>query len=377
MTAARSIMCGNLPTATFGRAAVNPAVMPDEPLRFTYSVVARGRTYWRFRSRETGDCKLPGTPGEEVFHLAYGRLLGERARRLAAIADSDDESRWAWLIKKYLLSPEFAALADSTQADYAKTCALIEQHLGGEPFRHTTRGMLKDLRDDFAATPRKAHKLKQMASRLYSWADECDLVPEGFNPAAGVKRLKRKGGEREYTPWSDGELSHAEADAPAHLLTPILIALYTGQRRRDCRLMTWQQWQGDEVRVRTAKTHALIDMPCHAVLKAHFEQLRSSAKVVSLKGPICLREDGTPWPTDNALSGVLRRFVEGHAAIPDNRSFHGIRYASAARMAEGGASVAAIEAVLGHRTFKMAMKYASARLRAREGIAAMQGGVDV
>jgi hypothetical protein len=35
-----------------------------------------------------------------------------------------------------------------------------------------------------------------MASRLYSWADEGELVPEGFNPAAGVKRLKRKGGEQ-------------------------------------------------------------------------------------------------------------------------------------------------------------------------------------
>ena len=31
-----------------------------------------------------------------------------------------------------------------------------------------------------AETPRKAHKVKQMVSRLYSWADENDLVAEGF-----------------------------------------------------------------------------------------------------------------------------------------------------------------------------------------------------
>jgi integrase len=48
-----------------------------------------------------------------------------------------------------------------------------------------------------------------------------------------------------------------------HALTPMMIALYTGQRRADCRTMSWQQWQGDLVRVRTAKTHQLIDMPCH------------------------------------------------------------------------------------------------------------------
>jgi integrase len=52
---------------------------------------------------------------------------------------------------------------------------------------------------------------------------------------------------------------------------------------------------------------------------------------------------------------------------------HGLRYAAAARMEEGGATVAAIEAVLGHRTFRMALKYASARRRAAQGVAAMKG----
>jgi hypothetical protein len=62
-----------------------------------------------------------------------------------------------------------------------------------QPYRYTTRAMLKAVRDDYAATPRKAHKLKQMLSRLYSWADESSLVPEGLNPAAGFKRLETPG----------------------------------------------------------------------------------------------------------------------------------------------------------------------------------------
>jgi hypothetical protein len=66
--------------------------------------------------------------------------------------------------------------------------------------------MLKAVRDDYAATPRKAHKIKQMLSCLYGWADENDLVPEGFNPAAGLKRLRRKGGDKEIVPWSDPEI---------------------------------------------------------------------------------------------------------------------------------------------------------------------------
>jgi integrase len=94
--------------------------------------------------------------------------------------------------------------------------------------------------------------------------------------------------------------------------------------------------------------------------------------VVSLAGAICLGRNGQPWSV-NAMSGAVRRQVEKHPRVPDNRSMHGLRYAAAARMEEGGATVAAIEAVLGHRTFKMALKYASARKRAAEGVAAMKG----
>jgi integrase len=347
--------------------------MATANLPFTNIVTAKGREYWFFRSRETGRFKLPGAPGEPAFCQAYQQALELRLQRRAALGGVPDETTWAWLIRRYLASPEYAALADSTQLDYARTCAILTEHLGPEPFRYTSRGMLKDLRDDFSKTPRKAHKLKQMASRLYSWADEAELVPEGFNPAHGVKRLKRKGGDKEIVPWSDAEIAWVLESAPPHVKTPILIALYTGQRREDVVGMTWQQWQGDVIRARTSKTRQLIDMPCHPVLAQYLEALKRSAKVVSLAGPICLTERGKPFATANALSGAVRRVVEKHPKVPNHRSMHGLRYAAAGRMAEGGASVAAVEAVLGHRTFKMAMKYASARLRAAEGIAAMKG----
>jgi integrase len=368
-------MRGNLPTADAGTAALLAADMAESRLPFTNSFEAKGRTYWFFRSKETGRIGLPGQPSEPEFHLAYGQALALRAQ-LQAPRDREAEGSWSWVIRKYQLSPEYLALADCTQADYAKTCALLDEALGPEPFKLTTRGMIKQVRDDHAATPRKAHKVKQMASRLYSWADENELVPEGFNPAHGFKRLKRKGGDKEIVPWSDAEIGWVIESAPPHVVTPVMIALYTGQRREDVVGMTWQQWQGDSLRVRTSKTRSLIDMPCHPALKAYLEDLKRTAKVVSLTGAICLTDKGTPFPSANALSGVVRRAVERHPKVPNNRSMHGLRYAAAARMADGGASVAAIEAVLGHRTFKMAMKYASARLRAAQGIAAMQGGAD-
>lgn len=348
--------------------------MTPPPLPYVRMVSnGKGRTYWRFRTKETGDLGLPGQPDSPEFHRAYAAALEQRDKIRAGDRQQQDEDGFAWLADRYQESAEFKALATPTQLDYSKTCALLKDELGDQPWRYITRAMLKAVRDDYAATTRKANKVTQMARRIYSWGNEADLVPDGCNPAVGLKKLKRKGGDKEIIPWSDQEIAWVVADAPLHVQTPILLALYTGQRREDVASMTWQQDQGDLLRVRTSKTRALIDLPCHPALRAHLDQVRRGAKVVSLTGTICLSPAGKPYSV-NAMSGAVRRQVEKQPRVPNNRSMHGLRYAAAARMEEGGATVAAIEAVLGHRTFKMALKYATARARAREGVEAMKGG---
>jgi integrase len=329
-----------------------------------------GQPYYYFRSPQTGRIRLPGEPGTPEFLHAYADALAMRNRLRAG--QPADGACFAALVDAYLKSAEFKALSDATQLDYARTCDLLKTELGDQPFRYITRGMVKTVRDDFADTTRKANKIAAVVSLIYGWAAQGDLVPDGTNPAARLKKLKRKGGVKEYVPWSDQEVAWLLESAPLHVQTPVLIALYTGQRREDVAAMTWQQDQGDFLRVRTSKTRALIDLPCHAVLRAHLDRVRTQAKVVSLTGPIVLSDKGKPM-TVNQMSGQLRRQVEKHPRIPNNRSFHGLRYAAAARMEEGGATVASIEAVLGHRTFRMALKYASARKRAAEGVAAMKG----
>ena len=336
---------------------------------FKFVRLVKGR-YPRFRSRETGDLPLPAPIGGPAFLREYARLIELRDTRRARLPDTPDTSSWSHLIDLYLGSPEYAALADSTQVSYDRTCELLRAELGDQPFALTTKAMLKAVRDDYAATTRKAHKIKQMASRLYTFAAECSLVADGFNPAAGLKRIQRKGGAQEITVWSDAEIEWVLAAAPAHVVTPILIALYTGQRRADVAGMRWDQWQGDIIRVRTSKTGQLLDLACHPVLRTHFERLRGSRKVIAMSGEIALSDKGVPY-TPDGMSAVVRRVVEKVEEIGGSRSMHGLRYASASRMEEGGATHAEIAEVLGHRTFKMALKYAGQRVRARNAIAAM------
>jgi integrase len=349
-------------------------------LRYTY--VAKG-IYWRFRHRLTGDVALPHDrdlhwseqPHQPAFMARYAELLEVAERRAKALKPSAET--FAWLIDRYRASPEYLGLADATQDDYGRTLDLLRKPLdeggvGDVRFALATRAMLKAVRDDFAATPRKAHKVKQMLSRLYSWAGEGELVPEGVNPAKGLKRLKTKGGAKEIVVWSDAEI---EMFVAAHtceaIVTPVLVALYTGQRRADVQRMTWQQFQGDVIRVRQSKTTALLDIACHPVLRAHLEALRESRPGAKPTDLICLTDEGLRY-TPNGLSEALRRAVAKTPGLPRNRSLHGLRYAAGSRMEEAGCTVGEIESVLGHQTFKMALKYATQRLRAKAALAKIE-----
>jgi integrase len=323
--------------------------MPPTRLPFTYVI---GDKYWRFRRGEL-KAALPGKPGDPAFHARYGELLALSERK----APEPDCESFAWLIARYRKSAEFAALRPLTQLDYGNTLELIAAELGDQPFALTTAPMIKRVRDDHSATPRKAHKLRQMLSRLYSWANEEGLV-DGYNPASKIKRLKVR--QKAITPWSEDEITRFLSASPLWLQTPVLLALCTGQRREDVVRMTWADYQGAFIRVRQSKTGEPLDIACHKVLRSHLSAIRTA-----FGGPIARNAKGKPF-TPNSLSQAIRRQVEAIGGFPHDRSIHGLRYAAAARLDEAGCTLTEAVAVLGHRTYQMAHRYMAQR-RASEG----------
>ena len=301
-----------------------------------YTYVVKGR-YWRFR-RGTFNVPLPGQPGESRYHEAYSAFLAQSERK----TEEPDRASFAWLIKRYKASAEFKALRGPTQLDYERTLDLIDEELGDQPYKFTTRAMIKAVRDDHAGTPRKAHKIKQMISRLYSWADENDLVPEGLNPTEKLKKLKHRA--KAITPWSEHEITLVLGKADANLKTAILLCLYTGQRAEDVVTMEWSAFQGDIIRVIQSKTNEPLDIACHPVLRAHLKAVRNQ-----FGGRIVRNAQGKPW-TANAFAQALRGLVESIPEMPKGRSPHGRRYAAAGRMEEAGCTIVEASSVLGHRT---------------------------
>lgn len=327
--------------------------MPATDLPYTY--IAK-RKYWRFRHPKTGDVKLPGQPGDPSFHARYSELVAVVEQEAAPLP----RSSFAWLIQQYRGSEEFKALADETQKDYSRTLDLIEKELGEQPYALTTRNMIKAVRDRYASKPRKAHKIKQMVSCLYTWADENDKVKAGFNPAKDVRALRRKGGKKEYVCWSEWEFDLFCSQAIAPMVTAAFLARYTGQRAKDIVRMVWTDFQGDTIRVRQSKTGAPLIVSCHSRLRDHLSELKRSRS-----GAVVLTNaEGQPYNA-NSLSSAIGRAVKAAEGMPKERSIHGLRYMAGSDMDEAGCTVSEIESVLGHHTFKMALKYASQRLRSK------------
>lgn len=335
--------------------------MPEDRPKFTY--VVKGR-YWRFRRGEL-KAPLPGKPGQAIFAAEYARLLA-----LSECApDKPDETSLARLIDRYRESAEFMALRPPTQLDYGRTLdALKTDALANEPYKLITGPMVKAVRDEYRRTPRKAHKLKQMVSRLYTWAQEESLVPQGYNPASNFKRLKVR--QKAISPWSEEEIALFLAHCPAELKTPFLLALCTGQRAEDAVTMEWSAYQGAFVRVRQSKTGEPLDIACHPTLRAHLDEIRTS-----FGGRIARTALKRPYSA-NGFAQHIRRVAEKIPDFPKDRSPHGLRYAAAGRLEEAGVTPMEASSILGHRTYQMAMKYLSQRKRSAEAMAkvASNGG---
>lgn len=335
------------------------AAVARATLKYTY--LAK-RKYWRFRHPAIGDVPLPGAMGDAAFHERYSELL---KRVSAEPKTAPARSTFAWLVAQYRKSPEFAQLRPRTRDDYEISLDIIDRELGDQPYGLTTRKMLKVVRDGYSATPRKADKLKAMMSRLYSWADEEEHVDEGFNPAKGLKKLRKK--VDPYIPWSDEEIALFLAHAPEYVATPVMLALYTGQRASDVVAMTWTQFKGSIIRVRQDKTGEPLDIACHPKLRAYLDTLRLSDR----KGVVIATTSTHRAYNGGSLSQGLTRAIRQIDEMP-HRTMHGLRYAAAARLEEAGCTVAEIAAILGHRTYQMAMKYIAQRKAAQRAIQKME-----
>ena len=250
----------------------------------------------------------------------------------------------AQLITAYQRSPEWNALAGSTQTGYTIYLRPLFK-LGHLSVQSWTRRDILTLRDAIATARGNgaATGFIRAASALFTWAVDREWIEH--TPITRIKALP----SGHLRAWTREEADTAEAKLPAHLARVVILARYTGQRRGDLCTMGWSAYDGATIRLVQQKTGAPLVLPAHPVLKTHLDAWpRVAATILTDKR-------GRPWkPIDlsHALPAAMARI-----GLSDDLNVHGLRKLAAAELADAGCSVHEIASITGHTSLSMVQLY--------------------
>jgi len=261
------------------------------------------------------------------------------------------------LIAAYRASPEFAALADRTRADYGRVLDWLDGG-GGMPLADLDGAFILALRDRAYAQHRRrfANYVVQMLSILCGWGH---LRTEfrawlRVNPAAGVPLIARPKRQGEANrPWDDAEAEAMLAAATGGLRRAIALGRYTGLRIGDAVACMRNRYRDGRFQVLTAKTGEPLWIPAHPRLVAIL------ADGVAASTHFVTRADGQPYTLSGLQSQFerLRKRLEKEGKVAPGLTFHGLRHTLGGILADLGATPQTIAACLGQRTTRMAEHY--------------------
>lgn len=281
--------------------------------------------------------KTERLPGDE-------RRRKDRADALNALADADrvpiietgDTVRD--VVRAYERSERYARLAPGTKKYYDRYLREILRAFGSVPFRQLSRRIVID----FVTTGRNAgeqHKVRGVMSVLFDQARYLGLVDS--NHAENLRlEMPRKRAEM----WSEQDIDAFLAAAAKHaearrVRMYFQICRFTAQRPGDAAVMQWGQYNGSSLQLTQQKTGKLVDVPCHAELRAELDAAERSSIYVFADA------EGNPlpfWRLAEWERQTRRTCGLEHLQIRD------LRRTAMVRMAEAGAEITDIAAVSGH-----------------------------
>jgi len=214
-----------------------------------------------------------------------------------------------------------------------------------------------------AATPAQANALRNVLRKLLQHGFERGWRSD--NPIRDVKRLRYK--KKPYRTWSEDDIAAFVAHWPrgsrARLALELL--LHTGQRRSDVIRMGPQHVTNGLMVVRQQKTGTELEIPLHPDLCAEL--------VEAPKGHLAflVTEQGRrPFASGGAFYNWFVECAE-KAGIAPGLSPHGLRKATARRLAEAGCTPHQIAAITGHQSLKEVERYTRAADQKRLAAAAV------
>lgn len=170
---------------------------------------------------------------------------------------------------------DFNALRDSTKTEYRRLLGYAESDFGDFPLEALkdarTRGELLAWRDKLAVAGklREAENRLTVLARVFSWAIDRGSITT--NPLLSWGRSYKA--DRTDKIWTPEHVEAFTAIASSEMALALYLALYTGQRQGDLLRLTWNNYDGAELRLKQSKGNRHVVVPCIPFLKAMLDEL--------------------------------------------------------------------------------------------------------
>jgi integrase len=321
---------------------------------------------------------LTGTPWSEDFMRQYAAALdGVTARTTNIGAERTIFGSLDWLVAAYLDCSETSRSPFKTQAaETRRTRRNILDNLrtayGRMPLFRTdgrgnrsmllTRQHVQKMVNEKVATPFAQRNFLNTLRAMFAWSVEEGELPD--NPTLGVTRAKAK--TAGYPTWSEAEIARFEARHPVGTKARLAFALllHTGQRRGDIVRMGPQHIHNGALAITQEKTGTTVAIPVHPKLR----EIIDATPMVGVK-TFLVTQHGKPYVA--AGFGNWFRDLCNEAECP-GVSAHGLRKATATRLADIGCSEHEIASILGHTSIAVVEIYTRAANRKRLAQSAMR-----
>ncbi|MBO9624115.1 MAG: tyrosine-type recombinase/integrase [Sphingomonas sp.] len=320
-----------------------------------------GKTRYRFVRKGWKGGYLPGDPGAAEFHARYAALVGAGPVEPASAGSprsikprSLDE-----LVIRYKKTVRWSKKGARTQLvqgrileRFCDRVGKTGRRYGERPVASVTVAWLETVFGTMAETPAAANELRKVLAGLMDCARRMSPPWITDNPVRLTDKYDKGEG---FHDWTNEEIEQYRAYHKLGSMARLTLelALNTAARRCNVNKIERDHIKGGRVIVDHAKGNNQASVPLLATTRAAIDAL-PAAPIRFL----VTTQFGKPF-TDAGLGNRMRKWCDD-AGLP-HCSMHGLRKATARRLAEGGATDAEGQAVTGH---KKAETFAYYRARA-------------
>jgi integrase len=309
-----------------------------------------GKVRRYFRRPRCKKTTLPGQPGSAEFMAAYQAALAGAQKIPVAEKRTAPGTIAAGLVGFYA-SGAFTSLAPETKRTMRNVLERFKTKHGTKRVATLEARHLEEMVGAMGDRPAAARNFLRSLRAFMRYCVSVRL--RDTNPAVGIKGFKMN--KEGYKPWDDEQIAlyrrRHKLGTKARVALELL--LNVGSRRSDAIRLGHQHVKAGEFKFRTQKTGALVEgVPL-------LPELAEAIDAMPKRTMTFLETDyGKPYAPAGFGNWFRDRCKE--AGLPAGYSAHGLRKASAIRLAEQGATAHQLMAWFGWTTMREAERYTKA-----------------